>query len=173
MSGSPHCLILGMTLSGKSTLAKLLAKKYKNSGYKILVLDPVFDPGWCADFITDDPDEFLTVFWKSRQCAVFIDEAGENVGQHDKKMMKTATRGRHYGHVVHYIAQGGRQINKTVRDQCGRLFLFTTALADAKVHAEEWNNPKINNANTLTQGSYFAITRFGEVGQGNIFNEGK
>lgn len=171
MSGSPHVLILGTTLCGKTTLAKKLAKKYKQNGFGIIVLDPICDPGWDATYITDDVDDFLGVFWDSRRCAVFVDEAGENVGQHDKEMVKTATRGRHYGHAVHYIAQGGKQISKTVRDQCGRLFLFTTGIVDAKTHAVEWNNSELINAKTLTQGGYYVSTRFGKIGKGNIFNE--
>ena len=160
VGSSAHVLILGMTMSGKSTLAKSLVRQYQAAGIKCGVLDPLNDPGWRADFQTSDPDEFLRRFWLSERCAWFIDEAGESVGRFDLAMMKTATRGRHLGHRVHYVSQRGTQINRTVRDQCSSLFLFTTSLEDSKVHANEWNKPELRDACSLPQGHYFYTDRF-------------
>jgi len=164
-----HSLILGMTESGKTTLAKSLAAAYRAKGIPVLVLDPLHDPGWECDFKTDDMDEFLHVFWNSRQCMVFIDEAGEAVGQFDKVMHPTATKGRHWGHSVHYISQRGTMIAKTVRDQCSHMMLFATSLADSKIHANEWNREELKTANALKQGEYFHCTRFGEFSKNRIF----
>lgn len=164
-----HSLILGMTESGKTTLAKRLAAHYKAAGTGVLVLDPMGDPTWGADYQSDDVDEFLNVFWASRSCAVFIDEAGEAVGQFDKVMHRTATKGRHWGHSVHYISQRGAMIARTVRDQCSHLFLFTTALDDCKLHSNEWNKPELKTGNALKKGEYFHATRFGELSRFNLF----
>src|SRR6516165_7136640 len=92
--GMSHCLIFGMTESGKTTLAKRLAQRYRYHEVKVIVLDSLNDPGWSADFQTTDPDEFLQVFWESRRCAIFIDEAGDAVGKYNTVMQRTATRGR-------------------------------------------------------------------------------
>ena len=70
-----HSLILGMTESGKTTIAKELAKRLKSSGHPVIVLDPMHD-AWEADFQTDDQNEFLNVFWQAQKCHVFIDESG-------------------------------------------------------------------------------------------------
>ena len=164
-----HCLILGMTESGKTTLAKRLARGYQARGIRTIVLDPLADPEWQADFQTADADEFLRVFWASQSCAVFIDEAGEAVGRYNAVMSSTATRGRHWGHAVHFVSQRGVQIAMTVRDQCSHLFLFTTALKDAQVHANEWNRPELETANRLAQGNYFHCTRFGVLNRGSLF----
>ncbi len=164
-----HSLILGMTESGKTTMAKSLAKSYKDSGISVLVLDPLTDPDWHADYQTDNPDDFLNVVWQSRSCAIFIDEAGESVGQYDVLMSKTATRGRHWGHSCHYISQRGAQLSRTVRDQCSNLFLFTTALGDCKIHADEWNNQELKTASSLQKGHYFYTTRFGDLKKGRLF----
>lgn len=165
-----HALILGMTESGKTTLAKKLAQMYKANNLGILVYDPLSDPAWQCDFKTSDVDEFLQTFWDSRSCAAFIDEAGDCAGQHDKIMQKTATRGRHWGHRCHYISQRGTMINRTIRDQCSHLFLFGTALEDCKVHAKEWNRPELMDAAKFSQGDFFHVTRFGELSRDNIFN---
>lgn len=164
-----HILILGMTLSGKTTLAKKLAPVYRARGIKVGVLDPLGDPEWEADFRTTDPDDFLRAFWASRQCAWFVDESGDAVGKYDEAMIKTATRGRHWGHRMHYITQRGAQLSRTVRDQCSSLFLFTTSLDDSKIHANEWNKPQIKSAHTLRQGEYFHTDRFSALQRGKLF----
>lgn len=134
-----------------------------------MVLDPLSDPGWNADFCTDDPNSFLAMYWDSRRCAVFIDEAADAVGKYDDAMNKTATRGRHWGHMNHYVTQRGVGIARTVRDQCGRLFLFTTALADSRIHAAEWNNDGLLEARLLPQGDYFTTSRYGDLQRGSAF----
>lgn len=176
-----HSLILGMTESGKTTFSKRLVKAYFSAGWSIIVLDPMSDPEWTPwtpesanpdkkrFYQTSDPNEFLRVFWKSKQCMVFIDEAGDAVGRYDLAMQQTATKGRHFGHSMHYLSQRGTQINRTVRDQCSRLVLFTTALEDAKIHAREWNNDELLEASQLPQGCYMTVTRFGELGRGSLF----
>jgi hypothetical protein len=158
-----------MTESGKTTLAKRLCARYKYNGVPVVVLDSLNDPEWQADFQTTDPDEFLRVFWGSRRCACFIDEAGDAVGRFNTVMQRTATRGRHWGHSVHYISQRGVQLSPTVRDQCGHLFLLTTSVADGKVHANEWNQPTLLTCNTLLRGNYFHCTRFGQLERGSLF----
>lgn len=135
------------------------------------MLDPLADPDWGADFVTDDPDEFLRVYWRSQRCAVFVDEAAEVAGQYDRPMIKTATRGRHYGHINHYVCnRGPAGIATTVRDQCGVLFLFTTAFKDAQIHAQEWNRPELIHAPQLPQGCYMRVTRYGELQKGYAFD---
>lgn len=164
-----HSLILGMTESGKTTLAKALAKNYQQEGIKVLVLDPLSDPDWGADFQTSNQDEFLEVYWNSKRCMAFIDEAGESVGRYNKVMEKTATRGRHWGHSNHYISQRGTQIAATIRDQCSNLFLFTSSLKDCKIHSEEWNKKELLNGSSLKQGEFYHATRYGLISKGKMF----
>lgn len=165
-----HSLILGMTESGKTTLAKKLAAKYKAAGINVLVLDPLADPTWGADFQTTDPDFFLQTFWNSRRCAVFIDEAGESAGRYDKAMIKTATKGRHWGHNVHYLTQRGALLSTTIRGQCSQLFLFLSGRNDGKLHSEEWAQDELKNCNTLKRGEFYHCMRGGNVTKRNAFN---
>ena len=164
-----HCLILGMTESGKTTLAKKLLRDFKKSGIKSIVFDPLNDPNWCSDEKYDDSDDFLESFWSNRRCAVFIDEAGESVGRYDMMMQKTATRGRHWGHSVHYLAQRATQLNRTVRDQCSHLFLFCSSKEDGKIHAQDWNDDALLRCNELKRGEFFHATRFDPARKYNIF----
>jgi len=155
-----HALILGQTLSGKTTLAKKLAANYQARGIKVIVLDPMNDAEWPNDFKTRDPDEFLAVLWDSEGCAFFIDEAGKSVGRFDDMMIETATEGRHFGHRGHYISQRGAQIAFTVRAQCTELFLFNTNLDDCKIHSKEWGEPLLLQGNVLPQFHYIYKSRF-------------
>jgi hypothetical protein len=181
-----HSGILGMTESGKTTLAVNLSKLYYRNGYSIIVLDPMCDPRWRPEgyrdplpgeerrfFQTADPDVFLKTFWDSTGCMVFIDESGDTVGRYDIAMQQTATKGRHWGHSVHFLSQRGAQINRTVRDQWSNLFLFNTAKKDAELHAHEWNQPELENANLLPQGHYYHVVRFDKDGKAGTLKRGK
>lgn len=165
----PHSLILGITESGKTTLAKRLAALYKQKGIGVIVLDPIGDPGWNSDFVTADEKEFLSVFWSSRKCAVFIDESGEFIGQYDKAMKKTVTKGRHWGHNVHLLAQGATQVAKIARDQCTQLFLFTSPFNDTKILSQEFNKAELIEASSFPAGTYFYTSRFGAIEKRKVF----
>lgn len=161
----PHTLILGVTESGKTTLATELAEEFKKQGYKILVLTAIYDPRWKADFYTEDPDKFLEVFWDSESCIAFVDEAGETVGRYSDAMNKLATRGRHHGHAVFFITQKATSISLTVREQVSNVFMFASAPSTAKIMAEEFNQPGLLEALTLKRGEYIEARRFGDDGK--------
>ncbi len=134
----------------------------------VLVLDPLHDE-WQCNFKTADQEEFLTAFWNSQCCDVFIDEAGDAIGQYEKAMIQTATKGRHWGHNVYFVTQRGAQLTPTVRTQCRNLFLFNMALEDCELLAREWNKPELREAAQLPQGECFMVSRFGPVKRLNAF----
>ena len=167
-----HALILGQTLSGKSTLAKRLAAGYRQQGVGVIVHDPVNDPEWDCDFRSSDFGEVLRVYKESRRCAVFFDEAGDTCSDYAHQITRTATRGRHLGHRNHYIAQRGTLILRTIRDQCSTLFLFSSGLEDCKIHAAEWNAPEIKiDGPDLRVGEYFYKQRMKPLQRGYLFDE--
>ena len=166
----PHSLIVGMTESGKTTLAKrLLSISRQAHGSKVILLDPMNDPEYEADFRTTNPEEFLNMVWASESCDVVIDEAGDMVGRYDTTMQQVATKSRHFGHNAFFICQRGAQISNTVRAQCRHLFLFCSAKDDCKVLANEFNQPELLNANSLPQGHYYHASRFGQLKRGQLW----
>jgi hypothetical protein len=156
-----HTLILGMSESGKTTLGKELSRELKANKRIVLVLDPMNDPGWSADFRTTNQDAFLEYFWANTECMCFIDESAQMVGRYDILMQETATRGRHFGHSVFFLSQRGAQISATVRAQCRHLYLFASAKDDCKILANEFNKQELLNANALPQGHFYHASRFG------------
>lgn len=164
-----HVIIAGMTESGKTGIAKQLARQFSAKGIRVLVFDPMGDPEWVADFQTHNFDDFAEEYWSSRQCAVFIDEAGEAAMDNDKELIRMATKGRHWGHANHFITQRGAMVPKTLRDQCPHLFMFALSLDDAKTYAREYNSPELVEASTFAQGEYFHTTRFTAAKRGKLF----
>lgn len=150
-------------------MAKKLCRLSNQKGRGTLVLDPLHGE-WQADIKTADVEEFLQAFWASKCCDVFIDEAGDAIGQYDRAMIQTATKGRHWGHNVHFVTQRGAQLSPTVRTQCRNLFLFNMAREDCEILAREWNKPELIEAALLPQGQCFMATRFGQVKRLNAFD---
>lgn len=169
-----HSLILGMTESGKSTLAKLLVAKLTASGKHTVILDPLGDPDWKAKIIVTDPDELSNYITKNTSCYVFVDEGGEVFDNGNERGYNWwGTRSRHAGHSFTFMSQRGTGIPKTVRDQCNRLYLFTSSLDDGDIHASEWNKPILARCNVLPQFSFYAANRYGMVERYKIVNFNK
>lgn len=156
-----HVLIAGTTTSGKTTLAKLLAEHQRSRGYGILVCDPLLDKGWQAELVTSNPQKFLHIAQKSRSCMLYLDESGETVGRYNDEMLWLATRARHYGHISHFITQRVVLLNRTVRDQCSKLFLFRVSANDAKTLADDWANTSLLDAASLNRFEFIYCHRFG------------
>lgn len=169
-----HSLILGQTESGKSCFAKILAGQYQKLRKKVVVLDPCYDPDWNCDFKTDCVDTLQEYLYKERSCYVFVDESGAVFNEgNDMGNAWLATRSRHFGHSVHFLAQRATQVPKTMRDQCSRLFLFTSSISDGKIHSEEWNKPELISCNTLPKLHFMMTDRFSTVKNLKIENYSK
>ena len=164
----PHTLVSGTTESGKTTICLRLANKYHSKKIGVIVLDPMGDPRWTANLVTDDKELFLQTVWGSQRCAVFIDESGDTIGQYDNEMRKVLTKGRHWGHNVHVTVQRAKMVNPSVRNMCNRLIMFTTAFEDAKELGKDFNRPELAEIGPqLPQGHYVYCDRF------NIFERGQ
>lgn len=155
-----HVLIAGMTSSGKTTLAKNLARSYRKRGIGVIVLDPMGDK-WDADFQTDNPERFLKTAQQSRGCKLFIDESGEMIGRYNEHYFWLATRARHSGHQSHFITQRVVQLNKTCRDQCTHLFMFRVSTLDAKSLSIDWSCDELLQTSSLAKFHFLYTSRFG------------
>jgi len=167
-----HTLIIGMTESGKTIIGQKLAAHYVRNGIACIILDPLSSQYWPQNdelvLHTRKKREFLDAVRRSRSCAVFVDEAGESVGQYDEEMHWLATRARHYGHASHFLTQRGQQVAKTVRDQCAKMYLFACSKSDGKILADEWNQEELREVNKLGRGEFFLVSRFDPMLKGKI-----
>jgi hypothetical protein len=171
---------VGQTESGKTILSKKLACSVIAQGYDCLVLDPISDPEWYEilevpepgkigqyGFVTADPYVFDRMLWSSKHCFVFIDESGENAGHYDKQFFPWATRSRHLGHSVFFIAQRYQMIAPTIRNQTRFLFMFNQSSSDALLLSQEFNKAELREG-SLPQFEYLFATRFQPVVKGRV-----
>lgn len=165
----PHGMILGQTLSGKTTLAKKMSQKIKEAGYGVLVLNDWLDRSWPCDFITTELDDYLEVVKGSEDCFLFIDEAGTKAGNFDKEAHWLATQSRHLGHSAYFIGQMEKMIALNIRSQCSNLYLFKINPYSAKELHKEWISNEILTAPELAAGEYLKISRFGPVKKYKLF----
>jgi hypothetical protein len=159
-------------MSGKTTLARRLAKKASESGRIVLVLDPLLDPAWKesgADYITDNSDSFLKTCKDNKNCTLFIDEAGESCGQHDKKMYWLATQSRHWGHQANFIAQRANMVARNIRDNCSKLFAFKVSFEDSKLLENDFCYKELRDVTEYVSGECLYVTRFGVPQKINVF----
>lgn len=156
-----HSLLIGMTEMGKTTLARELARSFRSRGFKNIVLDPLRDPKWPADFITSDSAEFLEVCQASRKCMLFMDEGSQSVGRYNVEMQWTATQARHWGHSAFFLCQGATQLAPVIRDNCSKVFVYCCGARNGRLLAEEFNAPDLEMCVSLLPHEYFAVTRGG------------
>lgn len=125
---------------------------------------------WQANYITDNPDEFLQVVFENVNCAVFVDESAETIGRYAGTMQKLATSSRNLGHNVHFICQRPKQLDINMRTQCENIFVFKLSLYDTKELAREYVSNDLLYAPQLLKGEYLAkIGVDGDVCQAKIF----
>lgn len=152
-----HAAIFGQTTFGKSYFAKQQAEGFRRRGMRVIVCDPMLDPEWPADFITDDIDELVEVAKLNSKCAIFIDEGEDTIGMHPKKHVRWLTsQSRHRGHITRILAQRPKDmVSKTMRTQLNELFLFNVDVEDAKEMARSYNEEALKEAYKLPRYQFF------------------
>lgn len=158
-----HTLIVGVTQSGKTTLAHKIARDLAAQGQNIIVYDPVGTltaagtwPDSAVKF--DDLDDFMEYMSLDAvvHAHVFIDEAGDLFGIGQKENFWLLTRGRHFGLIIYLIAQRPKMLAPSARTQCGRLYLFRVALEDAEEVGRDFGFSGLKNE-MLDTGDFLII----------------
>ena len=161
-----HVLIIGTTGSGKTSLATLLASKYATKAC-VIVYDPFLDKRWPAGEnveVLSDWEKFQAVVRANNGSVVFIDESAETVSHAQRKSWWLATQSRHFGCVVHFIAQRYQQLPPTVRDQCSEIFVFRLSRRDAELASEEFCTDELLEAERFQRFEFARANRFGSCG---------
>jgi ABC-type dipeptide/oligopeptide/nickel transport system ATPase component len=157
---SAHQSIIGQSGSGKSSLVREICANVKGTGVGVLVFDPTqlrsgkSVDGWPADYVFNEWEPFKAHVWESRGCYVVIDEAPEACEIDGAGVRSMLMRGRHLGHVFALCGQRYKRLDKTARDQCGKLFAFMMAEDDAAELAKDWADPALANLNTKPKFHY-------------------
>ena len=161
-----HVLTVGQTKSGKTLCNQALARNYKKHGIGVVVLDRMADPNWAADWMTGNTDEFIEFIRnpdKCLQCAIFVDDSGGSLNKYVCDFDWLTTESRHHGHIAHLITQRAQQVSLNIRSQCSKLNCFNINPKDAKIYAEDFNEPILLNASKLPKGHFYCVERFQET----------
>lgn len=126
-------------MTGKTTLARALAREYAGEEQQIIVYDPVgsgtFGGDWPKDAIIYDNEDDL---WRllehpgHSRAHVFIDEAGDVFSLSKPENQWLLRKGRHFGYAVTLISQRPKMIAPNVRSQVGRIYMFRLATDDSR-----------------------------------------
>lgn len=134
-----HTLICGVTQSGKTTLARMLARTFEQLGHSVIVFDPLgtqtVGGNWgTSAIVIESRDDFLEYISRDEiiHAHVFVDEAHEIFALTCPENFWLLTRGRHFGLNIYAITQRPKLIAPTCRLQCGRCYMFRLGADDAR-----------------------------------------
>lgn len=148
-----HVAFVGMSRSGKTTLAQMIAKGLVAKGKHVGVFDPLLDPRWKAtgaDTITADPFELLHKCKTTIGGHWFWEEWGPYLKNHASPEVRRAvpafawlgTSSRHLGQSQYFIAHSWQDLIH-VRGQCDCVYAFAQGNKSAALMAEDFARPSI------------------------------
>ena len=134
-----HVLIIGRSGSGKSNLAKCIARDAV--GHEdLIVYDPTESKGWPEEAVKySDPEKFLSDVFNVQNAHVFVDECKTLWDHDEKRASQLVYRLRHNGLLFYLIAQRAMgMVPPNARNQCATLIAFRTSAKDSEVLAAEF-----------------------------------
>jgi hypothetical protein len=152
----PHKLIVGTTMSGKSTLARRMAEDAAKNGIIVIVYDPHEDDGWNSQYVTSDENLFFEYLAANDGKKIFavMDEAETILSNSHRHNWWMFTRARHYGIESCAITLRPNLLAPTVRNNATEIYVFNLCRDDAKTLADEHNAPQLSDAISLSQGEF-------------------
>lgn len=155
-----HKLIVGQTLSGKSTLARSMANAAIREGLVVVVYDPTLSPDWGTDLVTDDEEYFFQmleiVHAEGHSALVIVDEADTLLSMAHRHNWWLFMRGRHFGFELVAVTQRPTNIAPSVRGNAPELYVFQLGNSDATMLEQDYGAQGISAAPELRQGEFLA-----------------
>lgn len=172
-----HTFYTGVSMTGKTTLARIVARQLAAQRQNGAVFDPTLTEtlggGWPEGWpVFTDADEFLD-FIESDKCVgpihLFIDEADE-VFEHSMKWnFWIAKKGRHMGMFLHVMTQRPNMIHPTVRNQLHRCYMFRLAADDVASIGRDYGHSGLDKI-SLDRGDFLVLNSgTSSIGRGNVF----
>lgn len=172
-----HTLICGVTESGKTTLAHLLARELVEKGQPIIAFDPVGSRtatgGWPSGAIVfSDEEEFFDYLSRDDVAGahVFVDESGDIFNLGKRHNFWLLTRGRHFGFQVYMIAQRPKMLAPSARTQASRGYLFRMSPDDLREIGADFGHGNIEKI-ILDKGDFLILSSGqASIKRANVFS---
>lgn len=145
-----HVLYCGVTMTGKTTLARHHAAILERARYDIAVYDPVgtetANGNWTKDAkILSTPEEFAK--WvesargeDERPIFLFVDEAADIFGHSETWAHYIPRKCRHQNIYLRIIVQRPKMVHPSVRTQCAFAYMLRLSKDDARMLAADFGH---------------------------------
>lgn len=154
--------IFGISLSGKTTLAKKISSAYyEKHKMPSLVLDPFLDNWGSHSSVVDmsNEEKFWETIWKTQNCLVIVDEASTTL-KRDRELIPVFTSLRHKGHKLLVIGHHGSDLLPVMREQLDTLYLFRQNIKSAKAWSEKFADERVMESINLDKYEYLYCRNF-------------
>lgn len=152
-----HKLIVGQTLSGKSTLAKQMEADSFAKGIPSIIYDPTLSPDWKSELVTDDEETFYhflhVIAEESPNALVIVDEADTLLSMAHRHNWWLFQRGRHFGFECIAITQRPQLVAPSIRNNAPELFIFQSGKNDSAFLGDDYG-VDLSGAVDLQQGRF-------------------
>jgi len=176
-----HTLYCGVTMTGKTTLARHHARILARAKYDVVVYDPVRTGTAGGDWpetatLISDPetlDKFLerAKGTDKHPLFLFVDESADIFSHGQTQNHWIPRRIRHEHIYLRMIAQRPKMLHPDVRSQCSYAYVLRLAADDRKmVLADFGHDPSAGNSETLDKGDCMLLTSgSSEIEEFNVF----
>jgi hypothetical protein len=164
-----HVLYCGVTMTGKTTLARHHAQILDRSDYDIVVYDPVGTPTANGDWpeqakIIREQAEFHK--WiasakgeSDRPIFLFVDEGADIFGHGNGEAFWIPRKCRHQNIYLRIMVQRPKMLHPSVRTQCALCYMFRLSRDDAREVAGDFGHgPELLQQDTLDTGDCILLT---------------
>lgn len=162
--------IFGPKLSGKTTLARELSKRYwRDARMRSFVLDPHLED-WGKQalvFGDEDPDRmaeqerlFWATVWRTEAALVIVEEASTTI-RRERELIPVFTRLRHRRHKLIVIGHSGIDLLPTMRQQLDTIYLFRQPEEAAVIWSRTFCDKRLLAAEELAQFEFLEMRLYG------------
>ena len=172
-----HCLYVGVTQSGKTTLARIVSRGLRSHKIPVAVFDPMGTATAGGDWgegvlIFTTEHDFLEWIYSEDAVGfhVFIDEAHKILGHSNNENFWMLTEGRHFFLTLHLMTQRPKKLHPDVRHNCGRCYMFRLAKSDRSEIGGDYGFDDLDKLK-LDKGDFVLLNSgSAQYSRGNVFN---
>lgn len=177
-----HVLFCGVTMTGKTTLAREYAQILVDAKYDVVVYDPVgtdtANGNWPESVeIIETPEDFHewiedneNTYDDEHPCFLFVDESADIFGHSQTHAHWIARKIRHQYIYLRLIVQRPNMLHPSVRTQCSYVYMLRLSRKDASLICDDMGHgPEVANT-VLDKGDCILLTSGSSaIEQFNVF----